>query len=325
MAGVTVEEPSAPRSIRVAAEQVALLGRARRGPRDEAVEIPTLPAYDAVFGARDSPLRRAVAAYLDQAGDPLLVVRTGDLTAGLAALSDTPATVVVAAPSLIRGREAEAHGWCVEHRRFLLLDCPDGALPPGVGDHAAGYTPRLRDVSGRRVWTAAAVAGVVRRVDRERGLWKAPAGEPVTGLVADPLPPAPEANPVRPFPDRGLLVWGARTGPGEPGLAYVPIRRLLLSLERSLDEGLRWAAFEPQGEPLWADVRRSVEDFLVARWRAGAFAGAKPDEAFFVRCDRSTMTQADLDAGRLVCFVGVAPTRPAEFVVLEIARVVGRA
>ncbi len=324
MAGVTVDETPAPRSLRVAAEQVALLGRARRGPRDAAVEVPTLTAYDGVYGARDSPLRRAVAAYLDHGGDPALVVRTGDLTAGLAALSDTDATLVVAAPSLVRGREAEAHAWCVEHRRFLLLDCPDGTLPAGVGDHAAGYTPRLRDTAGRRVWTAAAVAGVVRRVDREQGVWKAPAGEPLTGLVADPLPPGAEANPVRLFPDRGLLVWGARTGPGEPGLDYVPIRRLLLSLERSLDDGLRWTTFEPQGEPLWADVRRSVEDFLVGQWRAGAFQGAKPEEAFFVRCDRSTMTQADLDAGRLVCFVGVAPARPAEFVVLEFTQVVGR-
>jgi hypothetical protein len=322
---VTVDETPAPRSLRVATEQVALLGRARRGPRDAAVEVPTLPAYDEVYGARDSPLRRAVTAYLDQGGDPVLVVRTGDLTAGLAALTDTDATVIAAAPSLLRGREAEAHAWCVEHRRFLLLDCPDGTLPAGVGDHAAGYTPRLRDAAGRRVWTAAAVAGVVRRVDREQGVWKAPTGEPLTGLVADPLPPGPEANPVRLFPDRGLLVWGAHTGPGEPGLDYVPLRRLLLSLERSLDEGLRWTVYEPQGEPLWTDVRRSVEDFLVSQWRAGAFQGAKPEEAFFVRCDRSTMTQADLDAGRLVCFVGVAPARPAEFVVLEITQVVGRA
>ncbi len=83
--------------------------------------------------------------------------------------------------------------------------------------------------------------------------------------------------------------------------------------------------FEPHGEPLWADVRRSVEDFLHAQWRSGAFQGATPEEAYFVRCDRSTMTQADLDAGRLVCFVGVAPLRPAEFVIVEITQIVGRA
>ena len=127
------------------------------------------------------------------------------------------------------------------------------------------------------------------------------------------------------MPERGLLVWGARTAGAETEWTYVPVRRCLLSLKRSLDQGLRWAVFEPQGETLWADVRRSVEDLLHAQWRAGALQGAKPEEAFFVRCDRSTMTQADLDAGRLVCFVGVAPIRPAEFVVLETTQIVGGA
>ncbi|MEZ5194367.1 MAG: phage tail sheath C-terminal domain-containing protein [Nocardioides sp.] len=93
-------------------------------------------------------------------------------------------------------------------------------------------------------------------------------------------------------------------------------------MERSIDAGLAWTVFEPNGEPLWAEVRREIEEFLTGMWRAGAMVGSTPDEAFFVRCDRSTMTQNDLDNGRLVCLVGIAPARPAEFVILRIDRAV---
>ncbi|MEZ5095620.1 MAG: hypothetical protein R2731_05620 [Nocardioides sp.] len=155
------------------------------------------------------PLRRAVTAYLDQDADLPLVVRTDDLEPGLAALADAGVTLLVVAPSLLRGREAEAHAWCEQHRGLLLLDCPGGVLPPGLGANAAGYTPRLRDARGRRVWTAAAVAGVVRRLDALRGLAR-PAGAEaeLAGVSVDPAPVAPAANLVRDLPGRRPVVWG---------------------------------------------------------------------------------------------------------------------
>jgi len=127
---------------------------------------------------------------------------------------------------------------------------------------------------------------------------------------------------IRSFEGRGLRLWGARTTSSDPEWKYVNVRRLLIYLEHSIDRGTQWAVFEPNDEPLWTNVRGTIENFLTLEWRNGALAGSKPSEAFFVRCDRSTMTQADLDGGRLVALVGVAPVRPAEFVSFRIGQVV---
>ena len=101
---------------------------------------------------------------------------------------------------------------------------------------------------------------------------------------------------------------------------YIRTRRYLAYLKRSIDRGTQWAVFEPNGETLWANVRRTVEDFLLSEWRKGSLVGVKPEQAFFVRCDRSTMTQNDLDNGRLICLIGVAPVKPAEFVIFRIGQ-----
>jgi hypothetical protein len=106
----------------------------------------------------------------------------------------------------------------------------------------------------------------------------------------------------------------------DPEWKYVNVRRYIAFLEHSIDEGTQWAVFEPNDEPLWARIRASVTDLLMAEFENGALAGTKPEQAFFVRCDRTTMTQNDLDNGRLVCVVGVAPVRPAEFVILRIGQ-----
>jgi hypothetical protein len=115
-------------------------------------------------------------------------------------------------------------------------------------------------------------------------------------------------------------VLGNRTLSSDPEWKYVSLRRYFAYLEHSLDRGTQWAVFEPNGEQLWEDVRRTIADFLENEWRCGALLGTKAEEAFFVRCDRTTMTQDDLDDGRLVCLVGVAPVRPAEFVDIRIGR-----
>jgi phage tail sheath protein FI len=119
---------------------------------------------------------------------------------------------------------------------------------------------------------------------------------------------------------RGVLVWSARTMASDPEWKYVHIRRLFIYLEQSIQHGTQWVVFEPNSEPTWTAVRTALLTFLQARWSDGAFAGSTPDEAYFVKCDRTTMTQDDIDNGRLVALIGVAPLRPAEFVIFRIGQ-----
>jgi phage tail sheath protein FI len=173
------------------------------------------------------------------------------------------------------------------------------------------------------------VAGIYARVDAARGVHKAPANELVRLAVGverdltreeqDTLNPE-GVNCLRTFPDRGLLVWGARTLSADPEWKYVNVRRLLMYLERSIDCGTQWAVFEPNTDRLWNAVSIQIRNFLIEAWRQGALQGIKPDQAFFVRCDRTTMTQDDIDNGRLICEIGVAPVRPAEFVIFRIGQ-----
>jgi uncharacterized protein len=178
------------------------------------------------------------------------------------------------------------------------------------------------------------VCGIYARSDIERGVHKAPANEIVRGLTRfeaninkprqDVLNPE-GVNCLRFFEGRGNRVWGARTISSDPEWKYVNVRRLFIYLEHSIDKASQWAVFEPNNERLWGNIRRTVEDFLFVMWRDGALLGNKPEEAFFVRCDRSTMTQNDLDNGRMICLIGVAPVRPAEFVIFRVGQWTGDA
>lgn len=173
------------------------------------------------------------------------------------------------------------------------------------------------------------VAGIYARNDAERGVYKAPANEVVRLAVgfekmlnrAQQEVLNPEGiNCFRFFEGQGFRLWGARMTSSDLEWKYVNVRRYVAYLERSIDRGTQWAVFEPNGSRLWDNVRRTIEEFLSNEWRTGALLGDKPDKAYFVRCDRSTMTQDDLDNGRLVCLVGVAPLRPAEFVIFRIGQ-----
>ncbi len=173
------------------------------------------------------------------------------------------------------------------------------------------------------------VAGIYARNDTERAVYKAPANEVVRLAIGfeqllnksqqDVLNPE-GINCFRFFEGRGFRLWGARTISSDPEWKYVNLRRYFAYLERSIDKSTQWVVFEPNGEKLWANVRRTIEDFLFNEWQSGALLGEKPEKAFFVRCDRSTMTQNDLDNGRLVCQIGVAALRPAEFVIFRIGQ-----
>ena len=127
-------------------------------------------------------------------------------------------------------------------------------------------------------------------------------------------------NCLRYLPGRDLRVWGARTISSDPEWKYVNVRRYMIYLEHTVDRGTQWAVFEPNGEALWANIRETVSSFLYNEWRSGALLGGSPEEAYFVRCDRSTMTQNDLDNGRLICLIGVAVLKPAEFVIFRIGQ-----
>lgn len=172
-------------------------------------------------------------------------------------------------------------------------------------------------------------AGIYARSDIERGVHKAPANEVVRGMsdlafnvtydrqsVLNPE----GINALRFFEGRSNRVWGARTMSSDPEWKYVNVRRLFIYLEHSIDKATQWAVFEPNNERLWASITQTIKDFLLATWKTGALMGTKPEEAYFVRCDRTTMTQNDLDNGRLICLIGVAPTYPAEFVIFRIGQ-----
>jgi phage tail sheath protein FI len=170
------------------------------------------------------------------------------------------------------------------------------------------------------------VAGVYARVATERGVQHPPDGVRVTdvlgvsedvGATDADLMVAHGANVIRDVSDRGIVLHGARTTSDDAVLRYVSVRRLLVFLEQAIVRGLQWTVFEPNGPVLWINVCRTIDDFLLNQWQTGALAGSKPEQAYFVRCDRSTMTQDDIDNGRFIALVGIATVRPAEFVILR--------
>lgn len=235
--------------------------------------------------------------------------------------------------------------------RFAILQIEEGQgivqniQPPADTSYAAVYYPWIR-VSDPRIQdtllipSVGHVAGIYARTDIERGVHKAPANAVVRGIINQDLSGNrkpleftivkgqhdllnPQGiNVIRDFraDGRGIRVWGARTLSSDPMWKYINVRRLFLFVEESIDEGTQWVVFEPNDVPLWAAVRRTITNFLISVWRSGALMGTTQDEAFFVKCDRTTMTQDDIDNGRLICYIGIAPVKPAEFVIFRISQ-----
>jgi len=244
--------------------------------------------------------------------------------------------------------------FCQQRRAFLIMDCPDAwsttqkattgvdALRVGlVKDFSAIYFPRLNTVENGltvTVGAAGAMAGLYARIDGTRGVWKAPAGteadvRSVSGVdlrMSDAengqINPV-GVNALRIFPD-GVVSWGARTMAGSDVFAseykYIPIRRLALFIEESLYRGLKWAVFEPNDKPLWTQIRLNAGVFMNGLFRKGAFQGATPAEAYFVKVDAETTTQADRNLGIVNIWVGFAPLKPAEFVILYLQQIAGQ-
>lgn len=240
------------------------------------------------------------------------------------------------------------------HDRVAVLD-----IPPDAGDiannpnlyvtrrsnYSAIYFPHLRVIDPVSRTTALVppsgfVAGIYAFNDITRGVHKAPANYEVQGILTVDLTPTEgplefpvtkgmqdELNPagVNAFRDfrpagNGIRLWGARTTSSDPEWVYVNVRRLFNFVEKSVDRGLQWLVFEPNSEPTWAKVRRTISTFLERVWRDGALMGTTKEEAFFVRCDRTTMSTDDILNGRLICLIGLAAVRPAEFVILRFSQ-----
>jgi phage tail sheath protein FI len=228
-------------------------------------------------------------------------------------------------------------------RDFATTGVGGSRLDKSAGDFGAIYFPWvLTDDpigAGRNprilVPPSSFVAGIYARTDNSRGVFKAPAGleAGVAGALAVPttvsdteqdrLNPI-SVNVIRTVATSGFVVWGTRTIGSNPEWRYVPVRRMAIFLRVSIYYGIQWAVFEPNDEPLWASLRLNIRAFMLTQFRAGAFQGSKPDDAFFVKCDSSTTTQQDIDNGVVNILVGFAPLKPAEFVVLKLSQKVNQ-
>lgn len=300
-------------------------------------QFPTSPTGEWVdlTGGNDNLAQLSVDDFVGRDGG------SGNRT-GIQALEDIEELSLVAVPGMWSGTVQSAlirH--CEQLRyRFAVIDPRDRLSIQGVRDfrdaidtkYAALYYPWLevRDPSVRRnvvVAPSLHMIGLYARVDVNRGVHKAPANEVIGGITRiamdvnqreqDMLNPK-GINALRFFPGRGSRVWGARTLSSDSSWKYVNVRRIFIFVEASIDRGTQWVVFEPNDEPLWARVRATVTNFLTTTWRGGMLQGTTPEEAFFVKVDRSTMTQDDIDNGRLICLIGIAPVKPAEFVIFRI-------
>lgn len=227
--------------------------------------------------------------------------------------------------------------------RFAVLDMPKDAKKIDDivahrdifdSNYAALYHPWLQvfdplDKKNLAIPPSGSIIGIYSRSDNTRGVHKAPANEVVRACVGldcqfnkgeqDILNPK-GVNLIRAFPGMGIRVWGARTATSDPSWKYINVRRLFIFIEESIKANTNWAVFEPNDEVLWVRVKRTIDVFLTGLWRNGSLAGSAPSEAFFVNIGRDTMSQDDIDNGRLICVIGVAPVKPAEFVIFRISQ-----
>lgn len=251
----------------------------------------------------------------------------------------------------------DAIAYCVRRRAFMIIDAPEEVstfqqASTWIGSSASSlrsrnvalYFPRLSASDPmmnnvvRTFPSAGAIAGLFARTDSERGVWKAPAGRNavISGATGVSLTLTDAENGslnrqglncLRNFPGIGTVSWGARTARGADSFAdeykYVAVRRLALFVEESLYRGTQWVVFEPNDESLWSQIRLNVGAFMHRLFAQGAFQGTTPKDAYFVKCDKETTTQNDMDLGRVNIVVGFAPLKPAEFVIIQIQQMAG--
>jgi len=319
-------------------------GAAEHRPASATNVVPSTPGIDGSRGTAvdligSQSAKTGIYALLDvDLFNLLLIPETFDMTGG----SGQEMAVISAAVAL-----------CEQRRAFYVVDAPSNRTLANIGAwtaaattsrNAATYFPPVRildpldGLRPRAMAPSGTLAGIYARTDGQRGVWKAPAGTEATlNGVLDLTPPVNDlengqlnplgVNVLRNFPAYGRVAWGARTMRGADAQAdeykYIPIRRLALFLEESLYRGTQWVVFEPNDEPLWAQIRLNLGAFMNGLFRQGAFQGTTPAEAYFVKCDKETTTQADRNLGIVNILVGFAPLKPAEFVVITIQQIAG--
>ncbi|MEV5987445.1 phage tail sheath subtilisin-like domain-containing protein [Streptomyces sp. NPDC052051] len=324
-------------------------GAAPARPDAQSVTLAAAPAAGSDAGAVAVPATLSTDAYV---GDP-------DRRTGFGGLEAVEEVTMVAVPDLMSAFQRGAldletvisvQRGLITHceamgDRIAILDPPPGLSPRQIKSwreettgfdtkYATLYYPWIKvfdPAVGRDAFVPPSghVAGVWARNDETRGVHKAPANEVLRGAVGlqtqitkgehDLLNPV-GLNCIRAFPGRGIRVWGARTLADDPSWRYLNVRRLFNYLEESILAGTQWVVFEPNDDALWARIRRTISAFLVNEWRKGALFGLTPDEAFYVKCDRETNPPESIEAGQVICEVGVAPVKPAEFVVFRLAQ-----
>ena len=338
-----------------AASVTALIGLGGPGPADKPTRVQSLKDFDTAFAGRAATddLRRAVTLFFANGGTAAWIVAASALPGaaatrtGLYALDTVAGLSLLALPGLSDPAfQAAAVAYAEGRDAFVILDAPSSLTTRAAAEawlatasalrrpNAAAYLSLLTAQGGSQpVASSGAVVGVMLRLEAARGIWKAASGldAKVAGASGPPAGMAQTdldalalegLNSLRRQPTGDVVVWGARTfvDPAASGAdwKYVPVRRLALFVRQSLRQGLAWTGVQPNAAPLWAAAQQDVQAFLFGLFQRGAFQGSTPQRAFFARCDGTTMTQNDLDNGRLVIEVGIAPLRPAEFVILQI-------
>lgn len=320
-------------------------------------ELPQVPPFEQIAG--DGALMAVSMSFADgsdgsvsslSAADFIGVDNGAGKRTGIQSFVDNDMVSIMAVPGVT---DPNVQLSLVAHcenlaSRFAVLDMPREAkkIEDIVAhrdmfdsNYAALYHPWLTvfdplDKRNIAIPPSGSVIGIYARSDNERGVHKAPANEVVKACVGldcnfnkgeqDILNPK-GVNLIRVFPGMGIRVWGARTATSDASWKYVNVRRLFIFIEESIKANTNWAVFEPNDETLWVRVKRTIEVFLTGLWRNGSLAGTSTGEAFFVNVDRTTMSQDDIDNGRLICVIGVAPVKPAEFVIFRITQKTGDA
>ena len=353
MSRFTIKEPGIyiqeinlqPHSIEgVGTSAAAFLGETETGPTTPTL-VTSFTEYQRVFGSyfgEGKFLPYAVEGFFLNGGQRCYVCRVSgsDYVGVLAKLEMVEEVSIVYCPNAqaVPGLTKLLIGHCERLRyRFAILDSVKGQNPTSVTkpqetSFAALYFPWIyvkRAGTGPQclIPSGGHVAGIYVRTDLEMGVNKAPANAVVRGAVdveytlsrnqQDNLV-LQGINCISNFGGRGIRVWGSRTLSKEPTKKYVNFCRLLIYLEQSITKGIAWAVFEPNNDVTWAKVKSAIENFLMQSWKKGFLMGVNPQEAYFVKIDRTTMNQSDIDNGRLIVLIGIAPVKPAEFIIIRI-------
>lgn len=337
------------------------IGEAEKGPNNPTL-ITSQSEYQRIFGGffgNEKFLPDAVQGFFLNGGKKCYISRITSASTASPCLSDFLGNLnqntglvsfeAIEEISLIYSPNAQATAGLTDalithcesmKNRFAIIDSLKGENPknitkPRSSKYAALYYPwiKITDSSSRLIPPGGHIAGIYALTDIQKGVHKAPANQIVKGAInteftvskfdQEKLNPQ-GINCIREFSGKGIMIWGARTLSEDIEYKYINVCRLLMFLKKSIQKGIQWSVFEPNNEKTWSIVTQSINNFLFEIWKNGALMGIKTQEAFFVKCDRTTMTQNDLDQGKLIILIGVAPLKPAEFIVFQIQQLPGQ-